>query len=812
MNPKIRIHKLPAALLAALVATSIPVRAATLTWDHDANGTASDGAGTWLNANQWLDSVTPATWNNTTPDNAIIGSGGAGGTITLGAVTAGTVSINNFTGTYTLSGGSLAQSGGITIGTTAGSVTISTPVSGTGGLAMSSGGTLTLSAANSFSGGITVSGSTLTASADSSLGTTSGGLTFNGTCTFSCGGTFIDVGRTFTVSAGTNLTYNTSGHTIRGPVVGSGTLTVLNPSQGNPNLAMTSTANTFTGAMNLTDKGASGTAAYYFNSLGDAEGAGIISLGFNAANDAQGSAFVWHTGAVAPLVLNHRQFNIGGSASFIVSNNATPSNTITINTALLATGNRNRTLGLDGPNTGDNTIAGSIPDGESGSVLSLTKFGVGKWILSGANTYTGNTTVNTGTLALVGGSQTSAITVNSGAKLGFAVGSPTTSTKAVTLNTGHKIVVTGTPNGTSDYLLMTASSITGTPVLDSPVGGYTLEVQGSGTQLVLVAPPPTTTLVIDLGAGTQIPGGAFGTFGATNLPLPALPVGSILRSVSVDAAITATDNDNFASDLAILFDPSPGTPGGDFTLRISSGAIAFGSLNLLAWSGGASGPPAPLVDTKNASDWSAAGEIDLATYGIFLGNAYKKPGWISPQGGTWSGTITLTYDLVGTGSPFDTWAAAAGLDGTPGKENGKADDPDGDGRNNNYEFAFNGDPLDGSDNGMVAGLVQDASAPAGNELTLVVAVRDGVTFTGSGTPVVQSNTTPVDGLTYTIEGSLDLASFPGSAVSHVGGPSATAPVATGLPDLTGTDWKYHTFKLDASEGLGSKGFLRAKVE
>jgi hypothetical protein len=167
---------------------------------------------------------------------------------------------------------------------------------------------------------------------------------------------------------------------------------------------------------------------------------------------------------------------------------------------------------------------------------------------------------------------------------------------------------------------------------------------------------------------------------------------------------------------------------------------------------------------------------------------------------------------VSTGSPFDTWAAAAGLDGTPGKENGKADDPDGDGRNNNYEFAFNGDPLDGSDNGMVAGLVQDASAPAGNELTLVVAVRDGVTFTGSGTPDVQSNTTPVDGLTYTIEGSLDLASFPGSAVSHVGGPSNTAPAATGLPDLTGTDWEYHTFKLDASEGLGSKGFLRAKVE
>jgi len=108
--------------------------------------------------------------------------------------------------------------------------------------------------------------------------------------------------------------------------------------------------------------------------------------------------------------------------------------------------------------------------------------------------------------------------------------------------------------------------------------------------------------------------------------------------------------------------------------------------------------------------------------------------------------------------------------------------------------------------------VQDASLPAGNELTLVIAVRDGVTFAGSGTPVVQSHLTPVDGVTYTIEGTLDLATIPGSDVSHVGGPSDTAPVATGLPDLTGTAWEYHTFKLDASESLGSKGFLRAKVE
>ena len=41
--------------------------------------------------------------------------------------------------------------------------------------------------------------------------------------------------------------------------------------------------------------------------------------------------------------------------------------------------------------------------------------------------------------------------------------------------------------------------------------------------------------------------------------------------------------------------------------------------------------------------------------------------------------------------------------------------------------------------------------------------------------------------------------------------AAPAHAATGLPSLAGSDWEYHTFKLDASEGLPGKGFLRLKV-
>lgn len=59
-----------------------------------------------------------------------------------------------------------------------------------------------------------------------------------------------------------------------------------------------------------------------------------------------------------------------------------------------------RDLILDGTNTDDNEIAGVIGDSSGGSVVSVVKNGSGKWILSGANTYTGNTVINEGELSI----------------------------------------------------------------------------------------------------------------------------------------------------------------------------------------------------------------------------------------------------------------------------------------------------------------------------------------------------------------------------------------------------------------------------
>ena len=161
MKPKFRTCLQAGALLAALVLTTAPAGAASIKWDP-AGGGASDGTGSWLDTGKWWDGAANVEWNNTTPDSAVIGNGGAGGTITLGTVIAGTVLLDNFTGTYTLSGGSLAQSGGITVGASAGNVTLNSPVSGAGGISKAGFSTMMLTnTGNAYSGKTLVTGGVL---------------------------------------------------------------------------------------------------------------------------------------------------------------------------------------------------------------------------------------------------------------------------------------------------------------------------------------------------------------------------------------------------------------------------------------------------------------------------------------------------------------------------------------------------------------------------------------------------------------------------------------------------------------------------
>ncbi len=101
----------------------------------------------------------------------------------------------------------------------------------------------------------------------------------------------------------------------------------------------------------------------------------------------------------APLVLE------GTNGVYAFSSNATLS-AATLNfggpiTAGASTGTT--TLTLLGLNTGANTISGPIGDGGSGATMAL-HMSSGSWVLAGANTYTGPTTVSGGTLQVGNGS------------------------------------------------------------------------------------------------------------------------------------------------------------------------------------------------------------------------------------------------------------------------------------------------------------------------------------------------------------------------------------------------------------------------
>lgn len=156
--------------------------------------------------------------------------------------------------------------------------------------------------------------------------------------------------------------------------------------------------------------------------------------------------------------------------------------------------------------------------------------------------------------------------------------------------------------------------------------------------------------------------------------------------------------------------------------------------------------------------------------------------------------------IGGGGSPYDDWALAKGL--TSGN-NQAEDDADFDGVENLAEFAFNGNPSSGSDNGRIFVLAEDSDyagdPSAAKELILTMAVRAGTPVFGGSPP-----SAAVDGITYSVEGGTTLSAFPGT-VNVV-----PTPVITGLP-AAGSGYEYRSFSLGGSDGLSGKGFLRAKV-
>ena len=409
---------------------------ANFTNDITADRTVSLDSARTLTSLVFSDSATatPGSWildNNATPANTLTGIStitvnalGTGATANISAVIAGTGTAitKSGTGTLVLSGANTftkTDSNNTTFAMrlTQGTVVIASDsafgvTTGTGFNATTlinlNGATLQASgSARTVANPIWLNTASITVSGDQSItfsGTVSGRST-NPTLTnnITGAGTLSLTNNVYTdnLSGVKTVTFGGTGNTLISGVIannttgaaGNGNIT----KSGAGTLTLSNTASTYTGvttinagvmeAAALTNGGTNSSIGKSTNAASNLVfGAPTATLRYNGSSD----------------VTIDRGFTLSSGTGGGATIESSGSGTLTIdNTVALAYGTTGQTrlLTLGGTNTGANTFSKVIADNGSGAT-SLTKDGTGQWVLGGANTYTGNTTVSAGTLTL----------------------------------------------------------------------------------------------------------------------------------------------------------------------------------------------------------------------------------------------------------------------------------------------------------------------------------------------------------------------------------------------------------------------------
>jgi len=122
-----------------------------------------------------------------------------------------------------------------------------------------------------------------------------------------------------------------------------------------------------------------------------------------------------------------------------------------------------------------------------------------------------------------------------------------------------------------------------------------------------------------------------------------LPAGSILRSVSINAT---RGGDAYTDEICVWIAESSSSPSGKLRIVNVADYHAPSADTTLGWNWSGSGYANPIIATQSAIP---AG-IDLHDYAVFLDCDYWD---------TWTGSITLTYDVAGPPPPTITGAATA---------------------------------------------------------------------------------------------------------------------------------------------------------
>ncbi len=339
--------------------------------------------------------------------------------------------INTYSGHTAIAGGPLvingagnlgngSYAGRITNGSTfvyasTASQTLSGIISGAGSIIQSNAGVLKLTGVNTYSGGTTVAGGAVLAiNADSGLGASAGSLTLNGG-TLKNNGSAPTIGVARTISLGVSGGFLDAGTGSANPVTVNGKITgvgkLLINLDASP-VVLVNPTNDYAGDTII------GT-----NGPGFAPGGSVAWLKLGASNVIPGGA------GKGNVVINQTYGGILDLAGFTEAINGLSGSGIVDN----STGSGSLSVG---GNDQSSLFSGTIKN--TGGTLTLTKTGIGVLTLAGANTYTGNTAISAGTLALGDGGSigASAVTVSSAATLANASTNTGSIGGSVTFNSG----------------------------------------------------------------------------------------------------------------------------------------------------------------------------------------------------------------------------------------------------------------------------------------------------------------------------------------------------------------------------------------
>ena len=361
-----------------------------------------------------------------------VGNGGAGGNLGSGPITNFGALVFNRTGTNV----------------------VNNSIAGNGPITNLSPGVVTLGGANTYDGEVVIaSGATLRSGSATALGSTAGFTTVN------AGGT-LDVGGNFNMSA-EQVTVSGAGVGGLGAIINSGAQS-LN-ALGTVNLAGDTTFGG-TGRWDIRAFGGSlntGNQAYNLTKVGTNQVSLVgISVDPALANiNVQAGTLSVETNSSLGSVINN--LTVAAGATLQVWNLTTPldkpfvfngngTNT-SVNAGQGSNNNIGSTVNLNSGEVIFNSVSGAglQIDGAISGAGSLTKSGPGFLVLNGANSYTGNTRVNAGTLFL-----TSAAEINSSPAITVAGGvldvTGLTAGPTLVLQSGQVLAGSGSINGSAN--------------------------------------------------------------------------------------------------------------------------------------------------------------------------------------------------------------------------------------------------------------------------------------------------------------------------------------------------------------------------